>query len=284
MLLRMRVGFAVACAALIVAGCSSSSSRPSGPTIGAAKTFHLAGFQPAAPVQPGKTVDVAFRIDQPSGGALVNYRHGPGPHTGVHVIVVRDDLSVIIHRHPKIASDGSVRQPFVLPAPGPYRVLVDAYPNLSGPQRNFQLFANMRASGSYKLRALPPFRSTQTVDGYRVVLRGAGHLKAIQPAFVSATVTDAQGRPVKFAPWYGALAHAIFFRAKSLDYFHTHVCGAAATGCTSTLGGASVTGHSTKPGRLDVGILLPEGGTWRLFLQFRTKGRVLTAPFTLKVR
>jgi hypothetical protein len=33
-----------------------------------------------------------------------------------------------------------------------------------------------------------------------------------------------------------------------------------------------------------VGILLPESGTWRLFLQFRSGGKVLTAPFSLHVR
>ena len=38
------------------------------------------------------------------------------------------------------------------------------------------------------------------------------------------TVTDPQGKPAEFTPYYGALAHAIFFREGSLDYFHTHVC------------------------------------------------------------
>src|SRR5438132_14217582 len=118
----------LACVVAVVAGCSSSSSTPAAPTIGAARTFHLADFQPTGPVQPGKTIDVAFRIDQPSGGALVDYRRGPGPHTGVHLIIVRDDLSVIIHRHPKIGPGGKIHQPIVLPSPGPYRVLVDAYP------------------------------------------------------------------------------------------------------------------------------------------------------------
>src|SRR6266516_2639290 len=115
---------------LLAAGCSSSSSRPAAPTIGAARTFHLAGFAPTGAVQPGKQIVVAFRIDQPSGSALVDYRRGSGPHTGVHLIVVRNDLSVIIHRHPKVGPGGEIRQPLVLPRPGPYRVLVDAYPNL----------------------------------------------------------------------------------------------------------------------------------------------------------
>jgi hypothetical protein len=275
-------GVALGLAAILAPGCSSSST-PSAPTIEAARTFHLAGFTPTGPVRPGVPFVVAFRIDQPSGAALVDYRRGAGPHTGVHLIVVRKDLSVIIHRHPKIQPDGSIRQPIVLPQPGPYRVLVDAYPNLTGPQRNFQLFSNLRAAGAYKPRPLPAVDPTQVVSGYRVTLQGASHLKAIQPAFVKAIVTDPNGRPAKFAPWYGALAHAIFFRARSLDYFHTHVCAPGATGCAS-LGGAGITGQSTKPGRLNVGVLVPLPGTWRLFLQFKANGRVLTAPFTLRVR
>jgi hypothetical protein len=269
----------------LATGCSSSSGTPAAPTIQAARTFHLAGFQPTGAVEAGKSVDVSFRIDQPSGAALVDYRTGSGPHTGVHLIIVRDDLSTIVHRHPKIGSDGTIRQPIVLPAPGRYHVLVDAYPKLTGPQRNFQLVSTIVVKGAYKPRPLPAFSPTVTVDGYRISLSGAAHLKAIQPAFATATVTDPQGRPVKFVPFYGALAHAIFFRAKTLDYFHTHVCGRAANGCTSVLGGPRIVGHSSKPGRLDIGILLPLPGTWRLFLQFRTaEGGVITAPFTLTLR
>ena len=69
-------------------------------------------------------------------------------------------------------------------------------------------------------------------------------------------VTDANGKPVKFTPFYGALAHAIFFRAGSLDYFHSHICGSDPA-CAAGFGTPATTGHSTKPGRLELGVLLP---------------------------
>lgn len=271
-------------AALAASACSSSSSRPAAPTIAAARTFHLMNFQPTNAVDPGRPFDLTFQIAKPSGGPLTSYRTGSGPHTGVHVIVVRDDLSTIIHRHPPIGTGGSVRQPLTLPSPGNYRVLVDAYPQLSGPLRNFQLTADVRASGDFKPVPLPPFRSTQVVDGYRVTFKSAGPIKAILPAFATVTVTDPAGRPARFVPYYGALAHAIFFRAGSLDYFHTHVCGPATLGCATAFGSTTVAGRSTKPGRLSVGILLPQAGKWQLFLQFRAAGHIVTAPFTLTVR
>jgi hypothetical protein len=81
----------------------------------------------------------------------------------------------------------------------------------------------------------------------------------------------------------GALAHAIFIRRRSLDYFHTHVCPPGATNCAARLGGARVAGTSSAPGRLKVGVLVPVAGTWRLFLICRPDGTVVTAPFTLRV-
>jgi hypothetical protein len=272
---------AVACA--VVAGCGGSS-RSSFPTIQAARTYALVAFAPTKPVPAGKPVRISFAIRTPSGKRLTSFKRGPGPHTGVHLILVRRDLAAIVHRHPPIAADGTIGEDVVLPAPGPYRVVVDAYPNTNGPQRNFQLFGTLRVAGTYSPKPVPPFAPSVVVDGYRVMLHGRPDLHAIQAAFLTITVTRPDGKPARFTPWYGALAHAIFFRAGSLDYFHTHVCAPGASGCTSVLGGTKVTGSSSTPGKLDVGVLVPAPGTWRLFLQFRADGRVITAPFTLTVK
>jgi len=51
-----------------------------------------------------------------------------------------------------------------------------------------------------------------------------------------------------------------------------------------SLGATQVKGSSTTPGELRVGVLVPVAGTWRLFLQTRANGRVLTVPFTLEVK
>jgi hypothetical protein len=270
-----------ACA--LAAGCGGSS-KPSFPTIQAARTYSLVHFSPAHPVPAEKPVRVSFVIRTPSGKPLTSFRRGPGPHTGVHLIIVRRDLGAIVHQHPPIAANGTIAETLVLPEPGPYRVVVDAYPNTNGPQRNFQLFGSLRVAGTYTPKPLPPFRPSVVVDGYRVTLHGTPSLHAIQAAFLTITVTDPSGKPARFTPWFGALAHAIFFRAGSLDYFHTHVCAPGASGCTSVLGATRVTGSSSTPGKLDVGVLVPAAGTWRLFLQFKANGHVITAPFTLTVK
>jgi hypothetical protein len=279
----MRRSFLVLTAVVLLTGCGSSS-KSSFPTVGAARTFELVDFRPASPAVPGKPTKVSFVIRRPDGKPLTHFKHGPGPHTGVHLIFVRNDLAAIVHRHPPISADGTISDTIAFAKPGPYRLVVDVYPDTTGPQRNFQLFGSLRVAGTYRPAPLPAFKPSVVVSGYRFTMKSRPSLRAIQAGFLTIDVTDPQGRPVHFTPWYGALAHAIFFRSGSLDYFHTHVCAPGAAGCTSTLGASKVTGSSSTPGKLDVGVLVPVPGRWRLFLQCRVAGHIFTAPFTLRVR
>jgi hypothetical protein len=260
---------------LALAGCGGGGSSAPTISVGAARTYSLVSRV------HGKRVDL--KIVQPDGTPLTRLKTGAGPHTGVHVIVVRRDLAVLLHEHPKVAQDGTFSAEVASLPPGPYRVVVDVYPAQQSPQPNFQLFSTLRIPGGYTPQKLPPPRETESVDGMTFALHGTPRLHAIQPAFLSFTVSH-DGKPASFTPWFGALAHAIFFRAGTLDYFHTHVCAPGAAGCTSILGAAKVTGSSSTPGKLQVGVLVPVAGTWQLFLQARVDGRVVTAPFTLEVR
>jgi len=273
--------------AIALGGCGSSSGGAvSVPKVAPARIFALSGFEPSAAVQAGRPVTVSFTVQMPDGKPLTQYRTGAGPHTGVHLIIVRDDLAYIIHQHPPIGPNGLLRQTVTFPAPGPYRVLVDVYPDLPGVLPNFQLTQSVRVAGPYHPQPLPPFKAHLVVDGYHFDMQGQPDLHAIQAAFLHVNVSDPQGRKVTFVPWFGALAHAIFFQQGSLDYFHTHICAPNAPNCGSLPGvrASAITGRSTAPGKLTVGVLLAVPGTWRLFLQMKLAGRIVTAPFTLNVK
>ena len=271
-------------AALLV-GCGSSSSSPETvPSVAPAQTTHLNGFQPAGPITPGKRTTMSFDIKLPGGATLTQYKTGAGPHTGVHLIIVRDDLAYIIHQHPPIPPSGVLHQTVTFPAPGPYHVLVDVYPAKPvGGQPNFQLSRNVTVTGAYHPKKLPPFAAHVVVDGIHFAMRPFAPLHAIQATFLHINVTDAHGRPVHFVPWFGALAHAIFFQNGTLNYFHTHVCAPDAPNCGALAGAPRISGSSAAPGKLTIGVLLPVPGTWRLFVQLKVHGRVVTAPFTLDV-
>ena len=271
--------------AAALTACGSGPAAVALPTIPPARQFTLAGFEPSTAVSSGRPTTVSFTVQMPNGKPLTTYRTGSGPHTGVHLIIVRDDLAYIIHEHPPIGPDGLLRQTVTFPAPGPYHVLVDIYPQLSGAAANFQLTDTVQVTGAYHPIKLPRFTPHVIVDGYHFDMAPHAPLHAIQAEFLHVDVTDPQGRPVTFVPWFGALAHAIFFQDGSLDYFHTHICAPNAPNCGSLSGVASTrfTGHSTAPGKLTVGVLLVAPGTWRLFLQMKVAGRVISAPYTLTV-
>ena len=138
-------------AAVLLAGCGDAGSGLTVPQVAPARTFSLGRFQPSTPVRPGQPVTISFTVRQPSGQPLTRYKTGSGPHTGVHLIIVRDDLAYIIHQHPPVGPGGRLRQTVTFPAPGPYKVLVDVYPNLPGGQANFQLFRTINGG-----RGVPP--------------------------------------------------------------------------------------------------------------------------------
>ncbi|HEX5558750.1 MAG TPA: hypothetical protein VFX13_14105 [Gaiellales bacterium] len=270
--------------AVVLAGCGGGGGSPSVPVVQRARIYHLQAFRPAASIRAGRPVTVSFTVAQPSGAPLVHYRSGPGPHTGVHLIFVRDDLSTIIHLHPPIGPDGRITQRVIFPKPGPYRVLVDVYPRTTGPgYTNFQLFSKVHVSGAYHPVALPPYTPVVTTGGWTFRIKRLPKLHLAQAALVDVSVRNAAGRPADFTPWFGALGHAIFFHEHDLAYFHTHICAPDQAGCASIGGPTSITGSSNRPGVMHVGVLLPEAGTWRLFLQCKVDGKVLTAPFTLRV-
>ena len=283
--LRRRTAFGALLIAVLLAGCGGAGSGLTVTQVAPARVYSLGGFQPNGPTRAGHPINVTFTVLLPSGKPLTQYKTGPGPHTGVHLIIVRDDLAYIIHQHPPVGPNGLLRQTVTFPAPGPYKMLVNVYPNIPGGQPNFQLFRTVDVSGAYRPLPLPPFKSDLVVDGYHFDMKPHAQIHAIQAQFVNVEVTDAHGHKPTFVPWFGALAHAIFFRRGTLDYFHTHICAPNAPNCGVLPGVASsrISGSSTAPGKLTIGVLLPEPGTWRLFLQMKLGGRIVTAPYTLQI-
>lgn len=272
-------------AVAVLAGCGSSSNTAlTAPYIAPARVSSLGDFQPAGPVVAGRPTTLSFTILQASGKPLTSYRACCEPHQGVDLIIVRGDDSHVQYDDSDISPNGKITQPVVFPTPGRYRIVVDAYPKQTSPTSpiNFQLFTWVTVGGRYRPQPVPPFRATDVVDGYRFQIQGHPRLKAIQANFLTIKVLDPAGRKAVFRTWRGALAHAIFIRQGSLDYFHTHVCSPGAIYCTSVLGAARVAGTSSTPGTLKVGVLLPAPGTWRMFLLTYIDGHYLTAPFTLK--
>ncbi|WP_432477860.1 hypothetical protein [Nocardioides sp. GXQ0305] len=176
----------------------------------------------------------------------------------LHLIKVRRDGAGFEHVHPRLAPDGTWTARMTL-APGSNRLLADFTPT-DGPE--LVLGTDVEVPGDYRPTAAAPLTRTARVDDYRVRLTGS--LTAGKSSPVTATVTR-DGRPVTdLQPYLGAYGHLVALREGDLAYLHVH------------------------PEQSDAGpeipfvAEVPSDGRYRLFLDFRHRGTVRTAAFTLR--
>ncbi len=110
---------------------------------------------------------------------------------------------------------------------------------------------------------LPGASTTASVDGYRVSLHRPATLTAGRESTLSFSVTR-HGRPVTdLQPYLGAYGHLVALHAPGLEYSHVHPA-------SKDLAAGTITFDAE----------LPKPGSYRLFVQFQTGGRVHTAAFT----
>lgn len=170
----------------------------------------------------------------------------------MHVIVVRRDLSGFQHLHPVQEPDGSWSVPARLPDAGTYRVFADF--TIDGEPHT--LAGDLTVDGPTAARLLPrPVRSVGA-DGLRVTL-GADTATAGEESALTFSVTR-RGAPVAVEPYLGAKGHLVALRRGDLAFLHVH----------------------PDERRLSFDATFPSPGTYRMFLQFKTAGRIHTAAFT----
>src|SRR5262249_15450745 len=151
--------------------------------------------------KPGTTT-LRFAVRTPDGKVLTRFRTGAGPHTGVHVIIVRDDLSAIVHKHPPIPASGLLAPPVTLPRARRYHVLADSS-RAGGPPRNFQPPHALQVGRGDAKAKLPASTPVGKVGGLTFRVRKLPALHVAEPVSMVVDVTDAAGKPVHFTPFYG---------------------------------------------------------------------------------
>jgi hypothetical protein len=198
----------------------------------------------------------AFRIER---GPEQTVRDFQVEHTKrMHLIVVRSDLTGFQHLHPTMADDGTWRGSIRLRKGGEYRMFADF--QHTGKRR--VLAAEVPVDGEFKRVRLPASSPYARTDGgldVGLYHHGPG---AGAPAHVQFEVAE-QGRPVtaELQPYLGAKGHLVAIRKDDLKYLHTHPDGAAPA----------------------FHVKYPTAGKYRVFVQFRHRGRVHTAAFTVAV-
>ena len=175
----------------------------------------------------------------------------------MHLILARRDLTGFQHLHPEQAADGSWRTDVRLDDAGSFRLFAD----FSHEGENQTLAADLRVDGAADLRPLPAPQPTAVSDGGYDVRLESGHARPGEEADLRFTITR-DGAPVRTEPYLGASGHLVALREGDLAFLHVHPTGDDSVRFAATF---------------------PTEGRYRLFLQFKYKGRVDTVAFTQEV-
>jgi hypothetical protein len=205
----------------------------------------------------GATTTWRFRIVGCDGEPIRGFEPEQGKL--LHLIVVRSDFTGYQHLHPTLARDGTFSVDVATPRPGRYRAIADFV--IGG--RKYVVATTLTAPGRATDAPLPRPALHASVDGYDIELQRPAVLEAGDEAPLTFRITR-HGRPVTdLEPYLGAYGHLVALHAPELAYSHVHPDG-------EDRAGGAVTFNAE----------LHERGTYRLFLQFQTHGRVHTAAFT----
>ncbi|WP_405783414.1 hypothetical protein [Streptomyces sp. NBC_00859] len=217
---------------------------------------------PPGALPAGRKTDFRFRITGPDGRPVTRYTRSHGK--DLHFIVARRDLSGFQHVHPALSADGTWSLPLTFGSAGTYRVFADFVPAGGS---GLTLGADVSVAGDYRPTALPAPSRTAHADGYTVTLSGSATAGASSVLTMSVA---RNGRPITgLQPYLGAYGHLVALRAGDLACLHVHPQGAPGDGTTRS--GPGITFHAE----------FPSAGAYRLYLDFRHRGKVHTAEFTV---
>jgi hypothetical protein len=208
----------------------------------------------------GGTATWRFRLDSCNGKPLRSFE----PENGklLHLIVARTDLTGYQHLHPQLAADGTWSVRLATPTAGDYRAITDFV--VDG--RKYVIGTTLHANGVATARPLPAPSLHASADGYDVELQRPAVLRAGVEDQLTFRITRG-GRPVPdLQPYLGSYGHLVALHAPDLAYSHVHPNGV-------DRGAGAITFDTELHAR----------GAYRLFLQFRTAGRVHTVAFTQTV-
>ncbi|WP_458208634.1 hypothetical protein [Haladaptatus sp. NG-SE-30] len=179
-----------------------------------------------------------------------------------HLIVVRRDLTRFQHLHPTLDNDGTWRvEAFALPDPGDYRAFIDLVVNGRPLTLGFDIFA----AGSLEVAPRPDTAQHSTTDEYDAELL-TGEIMAGEPTEIAFEIRRDSAPVSQLEPYLGALGHLVALREGDLAYLHIHP-------------------EETSPesGRVKFSVQFPTPGRYRLFLQSKPEGTLITTSHDIRI-
>ena len=215
-------------------------------------------------IRPGETVELQFEVLEP------DHDHRVTDFLVVHekifhLLFVHQDLDIFRHEHPVLGEDGVFRHRTEFPKAGIYRLLTDFYPQGSTPQLiPVTLTTEGTEQGLLASRpVLQPDLQAKQGDNLTIALTvDPPEPIAGQRTLLFFGLDTAQG----LEKFLGAWAHMLAASDDLVDMIHAHP--------TIADGGPQI----------QLNMIFPRPGMYRVWIQTQRDGRVNTIPFTVPVK
>lgn len=210
-------------------------------------------------LEPGIEQSWSFQITDTEGEVVTDFEEAHGER--IHLIVVRRDLTRFQHLHPAMEDDGTWPLDLELPTPGVYRAFVDIV--VDG--RPTTLGVDLFAPGTVGIAPRLTSSRQATADEYEVVLR-PDEIVAGEDTVLEFEIYRSGEAVSELAPYLGARGHLVALREGDLAYLHVHPL--------------ETDGES---GIVEFRARFPTQGRYRLFLQARPEGELITTSFDVHI-
>ena len=188
----------------------------------------------------------------------------------MHLILVSDDLGYFSHLHPEHQGEGYFQTKAMLPSAGAFTLFSDYKP--AGDREQVSVL-KLRMKGTEKSSGVTdPRRTEKIVEDTKVRMNFSPKMvKVNEDAIIIFDLKQlSDGKPVKGLETYlGEKGHLVVIRQSApltdKDYIHAHAM---------KEGGVSEIKFTTR---------FPDKGLYKLWCQFNSKGRILTADFWINI-
>jgi hypothetical protein len=225
----------------------------------------------------------------------------------MHLYVIHTpEMDRVWHLHPELAGDGTFRQSLPTMPAGRYALYGDIVhgsglgetvttqidlPAIQG----VELKGDDAASGPLPVQSNYNPVVSELPEGYRMIWeRGEGAIHARRPYQFRFRITDEHGgAPADIELYMGMLGHAAFVATDGSVFAHVHPSGSvpmAALGLAARGMAQSANPHAQHmhvagglPAEVSFPYGFPKPGAYRIFVQMKQGGRILTGAFTTTV-
>lgn len=219
-------------------------------------------------IRPGELFAIDIQIQDDKGQKVADF--DIFQEKLMHLILVSDDLAFFSHLHPEHQGSGHFQTKAMLPSVGAYTLFSDYKP---AGQREQVSVLKLRMKGMEKSSGVTDMKITEkVVQDTRVRMNFSPKtVNANEDAIVTFDLKQlSDGKPVTgLEPYLGEKGHLVVIRQSApltdKDYIHAHAM---------KEGEASEIKFTTR---------FPDKGLYKLWCQFNSKGRILTADFWINI-